>query len=74
MYPIVVLMGVVQSIALNTALNFIGENIGTRGDQGAIVYGIYGFVDKLSNGIIIFLITVTLHFIFSQYFQEFHIF
>ncbi len=74
MYPIVVLMGVAQSIALNTALNFIGEVIGTRGDQGAIVYGIYGFIDKLSNGLIIFFIVVYFFLLSYINFQEILVF
>jgi len=58
MIPTVILLGISQSIALNTAINLIGEVVGLKGDQGAIVYGFYGFFDKLGNGLILFFIMV----------------
>ena len=60
MYPIVILMGLSQSIALNTSINLIGEVVGLRGDKGAIVYGVYSLFDKTSNGLILYFIMVSL--------------
>ncbi len=60
MYPIVILMGLSQSIALNTSINLIGEVVGLRGDKGAIVYGVYSLFDKTSNGLILYFIMVNL--------------
>jgi len=58
MYPTVAVMGLSQSIALNTSINLIGEVVGLKGDQGAIVYGFYSFFDKLGNGLILYFIMV----------------
>ncbi len=60
MYPIAILMGVSQSIMLNTSINLIGEVVGLRGDQGAIVYGFYSFFDKSANGLALYIIMVIL--------------
>ena len=35
----------------------ISEVIGVRGSKGAFVFGFYSFLDKLTNGVILFLIT-----------------
>ena len=35
----------------------ISEVIGIRGSSGAFVFGVYSFLDKLTNGIVLFLIT-----------------
>jgi hypothetical protein len=58
MYPTSVLMGLANSIMLNTSINLIGEVVGTKGDQGAIVYGFYSFFDKSANGLALYLIMV----------------
>jgi len=65
MYITTVLMGISQSIALNTSINLIGEIVGLRSDFGAIVYGFYSFFNKLGNGIVLFVIMV--HYLFSSY-------
>jgi hypothetical protein len=46
---------------LNTSINLIGEVVGLRGDQGAIVYGFYSFFDKSANGLALYIIMVFLH-------------
>ena len=67
MYPTVILMGMSQSIALNTSINLIGEVIGLKGDEGAIVYGIYSLFDKTSSGVVVYLIMVIIVFCIFQY-------
>lgn len=56
-YGLAVLIGVAQSMVLATGINLISEVIGTKGEQGAFVFGIYSLLDKFSAGIAIFLIT-----------------
>ena len=58
MYPTCILMGVSQSIFLNTAVNLIAEVVGTKGGKGAIVYGAYSFFDKMSSGLTLYFIMV----------------
>ena len=36
----------------------IGEMVGSQGSKGAIVYGLYSFFDKITNGLIIYYILV----------------
>jgi MFS family permease len=50
-------LGVAQSMVLATGINLISEVIGTKGEQGAFVFGIYSLLDKFSAGIAIFFIT-----------------
>jgi hypothetical protein len=64
MYPTAILMGISQTIALNTSMNLTGEVIGVKSDQGAFVWGFYSFLSKFSNGVIIYYILQ------SDYFQE----
>lgn len=42
---------------LNTAISLISDVVGKNEKNSAVVYGIYGFFDKVANGIIIFVIT-----------------
>ncbi len=42
---------------LNTSISLISDVIGKEARNSAVVYGIYGFMDKVANGIIIFVIT-----------------
>ena len=56
-YPIAVIVGVAQAFTLNTGITMISEVIGIRGSSGAFVFGVYSFLDKLTNGIVLFLIT-----------------
>ena len=39
---------------LSTGINLISDVIGSKGESGAFVFGIYSFLDKISAGIIIF--------------------
>lgn len=39
---------------LNTSTSLISDVIGNFSDQAAFVYGMYGFVDKMVNGLLIF--------------------
>eukprot|EP01016_Furgasonia_blochmanni_P016601 TRINITY_DN1967_c0_g1_i11.p1 TRINITY_DN1967_c0_g1~~TRINITY_DN1967_c0_g1_i11.p1 ORF type:complete len:180 (+),score=42.82 TRINITY_DN1967_c0_g1_i11:44-583(+) len=55
-FPTAVILGIGQSICLNTAMNLIAEVVGIRGSQGAFVYGAYSFTDKISNGIALYII------------------
>ena len=45
-------------------MNMIGEMIGPKSKNAGIVYGVYSFFDKITNGLIIFFIMV----IYSNYF------
>lgn len=44
-------------MVLATGINLISEVIGTKGEQGAFVFGIYSLLDKFSSGLAIFFIT-----------------
>jgi hypothetical protein len=50
---------------LSTGINFISDVIGTKTDNGAFVFGIYSFLDKISAGLIIFIIANNEAFAFS---------
>lgn len=52
-----IFQGIGFAIMLNTATSLISDVIGKEAKNSAIVYGIYGFMDKVANGIIIFVIT-----------------
>jgi len=56
MYPLAMVIGIGQSIVLNTGITLIGEVVGLKGSSGAFVYGAYSLLDKFSNGIVLFLI------------------
>jgi len=56
-YGLAVLIGMAQSMMLATGINLISEVIGTKGEQGAFVFGIYSLLHKFSTGIAILFIT-----------------
>ncbi len=62
-YPTSLLSGISLSICLNTGIAYISDIIGKYGSQGAFVYGCYGFLDKVSCGIILFLLFVNIKLI-----------
>lgn len=47
-------IGLSQSMILSTGINLISDVIGSKGDSGAFVFGVYSFLDKISAGLIIF--------------------
>jgi len=55
-YPLAALMGIGQSICMNTGTTLIGEVVGEKGSSGAFVFGAYSFVDKITIGIILYLV------------------
>ena len=54
MYLTVILIGASQTIMLSTSNNMINEMIGLKSKNAAIVFGLYSFFDKISNGLIIY--------------------
>lgn len=52
----IMLLGSGEAIILNTGITYISEVIGQHSSGGAFVFGAYSFLDKMSNGIIIFVI------------------
>jgi len=58
-YIVVALIGLARGLVVTTGINLISEVVGARGQEGAIVFGIYSFIDKYMFGIIIFLVTHT---------------
>lgn len=58
-YIVVVLLGLARGLVVSTGVNLISEVIGARGQEGAIVFGVYSFIDKCMFGLIIFLVTHT---------------
>lgn len=55
-YPISVMLGFAGSIMLVTSLSITADYIGQSVDNGAFVYGIMSFTDKLCNGLAVILI------------------
>ena len=55
-YILAGLIGFSQSLILTTGINLISDVVGSKSESGAIVFGIYSFLDKISAGIIIYLI------------------
>jgi Na+/melibiose symporter-like transporter len=53
-YVLAILIGFSQTMVLSTGINLISDVIGSKGDSGAFVFGIYSFLDKISAGIVIF--------------------
>ena len=58
MHPVSFFIGASQALLLNTSITFFSEVIGVKGSSGAFVFGCYSFVDKLSSGIALFIITI----------------
>ncbi len=50
--------GISLSISLNSGIAYICDVVGDKGKQGAIVYGIYGLLDKFTTGLILFFMMV----------------
>lgn len=53
-YPLAIVIGLSQSMILSTGINLISDVIGSKGDSGAFVFGVYSFLDKISAGLLIF--------------------
>lgn len=56
MYPLAIVIGIGQSISLNTGISLIGEVVGSKGSSGAFVFGAYSLLDKFSSGIVLYLV------------------
>ena len=56
-YIIALFIGAAQALVLNTGITLISDVIGVRGKQGAFVFGVYSFLDKIATGVILFLLT-----------------
>lgn len=56
-YIVAVFVGIAQSLTLNTGLTMISEVVGIRGASGAFVFGAYSFLDKISSGVVLFIVT-----------------
>lgn len=50
-------IGAAQAIILNSVVNFICEIIGTNSSKGGFVFGAYSFMDKISTGIVVYLVS-----------------
>ena len=55
-YVLAIFIGFSQSLILTTGINLISDVVGSKCESGAIVFGIYSFLDKISAGIIIYFI------------------
>lgn len=53
-YLIAILIGGSQSMVLSTGTNLISDVVGNKGESGAVVFGIYSFMDKISAGLFIY--------------------
>lgn len=56
-YYLAVFIGSASGLIVSTGINLISEVIGSRGTEGAFVFGIYSFVDKILVGVIVYLVT-----------------
>lgn len=54
MYPLTIIIGVGQSVILNTSISLIAEVVGGKGASGAFVFGAYSLLDKFANGIALY--------------------
>ncbi|XP_033328788.2 major facilitator superfamily domain-containing protein 12 isoform X2 [Megalopta genalis] len=55
-YPVSLILGFAGSVMLVTSLGLIADFIGQNTDNGAFVYGVMSFTDKLSNGLAVIII------------------
>jgi Na+/melibiose symporter-like transporter len=55
-YGVSIIIGVSQSICLNTGISMISEVVGVRGKNAAFVFGAYSTLEKFANGIILYAI------------------
>jgi len=53
-YPCALITGVGIAMMLNTGTSLISDVIGTESSSSAFVYGIYSFLDKMANGIMLY--------------------
>ncbi|KAK3924979.1 Major facilitator superfamily domain-containing protein 12 [Frankliniella fusca] len=60
-YGVAILLGASSSIQLVTSLGLTADLIGQDTDTGAFVYGAMSFVDKLSNGLAVFILQSYFH-------------
>ena len=49
-------IGASQSLVLSTGINLISDVVGSKGKEGAFVFGIYSLLDKFACGIAIFVV------------------
>jgi hypothetical protein len=54
-----IFIGISQAMVLGTGINLISEVVGDKGSKGAFVFGIYSFCDKITVGVIIYLVSNT---------------
>lgn len=52
-YPCTIIQGIGTAILLNTSTSIISDVIGQDNHSSAFVYGVYSFMDKVSNGFLI---------------------
>ena len=50
-------IGAAQAIIINSVLNFICDIIGSNASKGGFVFGAYSFMDKISTGIVVFIVS-----------------
>jgi len=62
-YAIAIPIGFSQSMVLSTGINLISDVVGNKGESGAVVFGIYSFLDKISAGIFIYFLATLPPFI-----------
>ena len=53
-YPLAMIQGVGIAMMLNTSTSLISDVIGSESESSAFVYGIYSFMDKMANGILLY--------------------
>ncbi len=58
-YVCAAIQGIGLAIMLNTATSLISDVIGNDDSASAFVYGSYSFFDKLANGVILLIVTVS---------------
>jgi MFS family permease len=58
-YFVAIFIGISQAMVLGTGINLISEVVGEKGSKGAFVFGIYSFCDKITVGVIIYLVSNT---------------
>jgi hypothetical protein len=57
MFIVAVFIGISQALVLSTGINLISDVVGTRGKNGAFVFGTYSLLDKFASGLAIYFIT-----------------
>jgi MFS family permease len=59
MIPVAIVLGIGFSLQLTNAMGFLADFVGEYGSSGAFVYGFTSFMDKVSSGVALFVITVS---------------